>query len=98
MVREEFAIEDRAGDQGYTLGDELAPAGREVVDDDRVEPRVGQRLHNVRPDVPGTAGYEPAHESLAILPGPSEGLIDAVRGDRVRSDPGVPSTQRSDPV
>jgi hypothetical protein len=65
---EELLVEDRRVDEGHALGHELAVAARQVVDHDGLDPGEAEGTHDVRTDVPGTAGHEDSHGRNPLRP------------------------------
>ncbi len=58
---DELAVEDGAAHKGHSRRHEAVVSAGQVIDDDRGDPRGGQRADDVGTDVSGTAGDKPAH-------------------------------------
>src|SRR4029453_9925456 len=60
-VLERGTVEDGPLHEGRTGREEAGPPGRQVVDDDGVDPLLRERPHDVRADVSRASGDQPAH-------------------------------------
>ena len=64
---DQAAVPHRADDERHLRepGQPAGVAGGQVVEDDDVLARRGHRVHDVRADVPGSAGDQPGHPRTA---------------------------------